>query len=109
MENVKKSNEFEPTLLDVLEAVQTGFGKMEEKFEQVDDRFDKIDVRFDKLEKRVGAVEITLEGMKETLESIEHAVDKDAEAIINHEDRVSHLEKLGGITSVPAAHLVGLE
>jgi chromosome segregation ATPase len=90
MENTKKSNEYEPTLLDVLEAVQTGFTKMEEKMEE---KFDDLGYRVTAVEKRVGAVEVTLEGMKETLESIERAVDKDAVTVVNHEHRIEHLEK----------------
>lgn len=116
MENAKKSDTYEPTLLDVLEAVQSGFKNVEERFEKVDERFDKIDERFDRVEnrmtaveRRVGTVETTLEEMSVTLKSIEQAVDKDAEAIVNHEGRVSHLEKLSGIVSVPVAHLAGLE
>jgi len=77
-------NEFEPTLLDVLEAVQGGFQKMEEKIEE---KFDDLGYRVTTVEKRVGSIEITLESMKETLESIEHAVDKDAEEVVNHENR----------------------
>ena len=46
MEKMKKSNECEPTLTDVLEAVQGGFQKMEERFEKVDERFDGVDERF---------------------------------------------------------------
>lgn len=106
MENMQKPSDYEPTLTDVLEAVQTGFGKMEEKMEE---KFDDLGYRVTAVEKRVGAVEVTLEDMKGTLENIEHAVDKDSEAIVNHEDRVSHLEKLSGIASVPVKHLVGLE
>ena len=98
----RKSNEYEPTLTDVLEAVQTGFTKMEEKF-------DDLGYRVTVVEKRVGAVEVTLEEMTGTLDGIAKAVDKDAEAIINHENRIAPLEKLNGIVSVPVKHLVGLE
>jgi len=35
-EKAKNSSEFEPTLLDVLQAVQGGFQKMEERFEKND-------------------------------------------------------------------------
>ena len=106
MEDTKKSSEFEPTLLDVLEAVQGGFQKMEEKMEE---KFDDLGYRVTAVEKRVSSIETTLEGMKETLESIEHAVDKDAEAVVNHESRISHLEKLNGVISIPVAHLAGAE
>jgi len=57
---------------------------MEEKIEE---KFDDLGYRVTTVEKRVGSIEITLESMKETLESIEHAVDKDAEEVVNHENR----------------------
>lgn len=113
METTKKSSEFEPTLLDVLEAVQGGFAKVDKKFEKVDQQFreltEELGGRMTAIERRVGAIEVTLEGMRETLESIEHAVDKDAEVVVNHESRISHIEKLNGIVSVPVKHLAGLE
>ena len=113
MGNAKKSNEFEPTLMDVLDAVQTGFTKMEEKmeerFDKVDEQLGNVENRVTAVERRVGTIEVTLEDMKETLESIEHAIDKDAEAVVNHESRISHLEKLSGIETIPVAHLANLE
>lgn len=104
--NAKNSSEYEPTLLDVLGAVQTGFVKMEEKMEE---KFDDLGYRVTAVEKRVGAVEVTLEEMKGTLDGIAKAVDKDAEAIVNHENRISQLEKLNSIVSVPVKHLANLE
>ena len=92
MEDMKKSGEFEPTILDVLEAVQSGFTKMEE-------RFDDLGYRVTAVEKRTGAVETTLEEMKETLDGVARAVDKDAVTIIDHTRRIVHLEE---ISAVPA-------
>lgn len=91
---------------DLTEAVQGGFQKMEEKMEK---GFNDLGYRVTAVEKRVGTIETTLESMQETLESIEHAVDKDAEAVVNHESRISHLEKINNIVSVPVAHLAGIE
>lgn len=90
MENTKKSSEFEPTLLDVLEAVQGGFQKMEEKMEN---GFNDLGYRVTAVEKRVGDVENTLEDMRKTLEGVERAVDKDAVTIVNHGRRIVRLEK----------------
>jgi len=94
MEDAKKSNEYEPTLLDVLDAVQNGFTKMEDRFTEMGGRFDDLGYRVTAVEKRVGDVENTLEEMKGTLESIEHAVDKDAVTIVDHEHRIVHLEEV---------------
>jgi len=100
MGKAKKLGEFEPTLSDVLEAVQTGFGEMEERFNGVGERFNKVenkigDVenRMTAVEKRLGAVGNTLEDMRETLKGVERAVDKDAVTIISHGRRIAHLEK----------------
>jgi len=86
-----KSNEFEPTLLDVLEAVQSGFQKMEEKMEE---KFDDLGYRVTAVEKRVGAVETTLEEMRGTLKGVERAVDKDALTVVDHTRRIVRLEKV---------------
>ncbi len=71
MENVKKSSEFEPTLMDVLEAVQGGFQKIDERFasndvahaslfeiqrqtlELLNERTTTIDTRLSKVQSRV--------------------------------------------------------
>lgn len=47
--------------------------------------------------------------IQDDLTSALAASDNDGSAILNHEHRISHLEKLGGITSVPAKHLAGLK
>lgn len=100
IKSAKNSKEYEPTLSDILESVQTGFQKVDERFEKVDEQFAKIDGQFEELgyrvtalEKRTGAIEITLEDMRETLNGVARAVDKDALTIIDHKRRIVHLEK----------------
>lgn len=96
-----KSNEFEPTLMDVLEAVQTGFTKMEKRFDGVDERLDKVETRLGEVEgrmtaveKRTGNLETAIEDMSKTLEGVERAVDTDAVTIVDHGRRIVHLEKI---------------
>ncbi|MEK7086444.1 MAG: hypothetical protein AAB951_01505 [Patescibacteria group bacterium] len=94
MENTKKSSEFEPTLLDVLEAVQTGFTKMEKRFEKVEKQLDRHE-----------GILITLhegqEGLRELLNECTSALDKRVSATQNRvEDVVDILEK-----EVPGFHL----
>ncbi|MEK7157217.1 MAG: hypothetical protein AAB709_01545, partial [Patescibacteria group bacterium] len=76
MENTKKSSEFEPTLLDVLEAVQTGFTKMEKRFEKVEKQLDRHE-----------GILITLhegqEGLRELLNERTSALDKRVSATQN--------------------------
>ena len=134
MKKVKKFKASkEPTLTNVMsavqdltEAMQTGFAKVEER---MDDEFGQVSGRFEKIERgirslqagqdnlteRVGDVhrravnlEHRVEDIRDTLADITKAEEKDAEATINHEFRISHLEKLGGIKSVPSKHLAGL-
>ena len=107
VKSLKKSSSYEPTLSDVLGAVQTGFVKVDERFDQVDDRFDIVEGRLDRVEnklgeveyrmtaveKRVGSLEETVEDMKDTLTGVARAVDKDTLTIMNHERRIRHLEK----------------
>ena len=112
---------------DLTDAMQTGFAKAEERmddeFAQVSGRFEKVErgIRSlqtgqDNLTERVGDVhrrvvnlEHRVEDVRDSLADITEAEEKDAEATINHEYRISHLEKLGGIKNVPPKHLAGLE
>lgn len=89
----KQRDGYEPTISEVLEAVQTGFAKVDGRFEQVDGRFGELEYRMMAIEKRTGAVENTLEEVKETLNGIARAVDKDAIAILDHEHRISIVER----------------
>jgi len=93
MKSTGNSNEYEPTLLDVLEAVQSGFQKMEGRFGEMGERFNDLGSRVTAVEKRVGTVEVTLEEMAGTLSGIEHAVDKDAVTIVDHGRRIARLEE----------------
>ncbi|MBI2409821.1 hypothetical protein HYV30_02140 [Candidatus Kaiserbacteria bacterium] len=90
MKRAKKSDTYEPTLSDVLGAVQTGFEKIENKFEE---RFDGLEYRMTAIEKRTGALEDAVEDMKETLDGVARAVDKDSVKILDHERRIRRLEK----------------
>ena len=104
---MKKSSEYEPTIADVLGAVQLGFSKVDDRFDKVDDRFSKVDIRFDKiegslddlgyrvtaLEKRTGSLENAVEDMKETLDGVARAVDKDTLVVLDHGRRIRRLEK----------------
>jgi len=135
MKRVKKlKTNKELTLTNVMsavhhltEVVQIGFAKvqkcMDDEFAQVSERFEKIErgVRAlqtgqENLTERVGDVhrrvvnlEYRVEDVRESLADIIKAEEKDAEATINHEHRISHLEKLGGIKSSPSKHLAELE
>lgn len=89
----KNSSSYEPTLSDVLGAVQTGFAKVEKRFDHADERFDAIEYRVMAVEKRTGSLEEKVEDVKDTLNGVARAGDKDTLTIMNHERRIRHLEK----------------
>ncbi|MHB8914063.1 MAG: hypothetical protein ACYC4I_03600 [Minisyncoccota bacterium] len=130
----KNMNGNEPAIADVMsavrgltEAVQSGFAKVHERindeFAQVSDRFEKVErgvralqtgqnnltERVGDIQRRVVNLEHRVEDVRESLADILRAEEKDAEATINHEFRISYLEQLSGIKSVPAEHLANLE
>lgn len=130
MKRAKKSKTSkEPTISDVMGAVQdlaevmqTGFEKVEDRFGDLElrmdvadagfsgmnERMDGIDARLGDVQRKLAKVENKVEDIQDDLTSALQASDNDGSAILNHEHRISHLEKLGGIKSVPAKHLAGL-
>lgn len=84
-----------------LDGMDTGFKRM-------NDRMDGMDARLGVLQSDVVKIKSRLENIQDDLTSALQASDNDGIAILNHEHRVSHLERLGGIKSVPAEHMVGL-
>jgi len=113
----------EPTIIDVMgvvkdlavsvkdltEAVQGGFAKIESSIFTLQTGQQNLSEQVGDIQRRVINLEHGVEDMKESLIDITNAEEKDAEATINHEHRISHLEKLSGIAGIPVAHLVGLE
>ncbi len=78
---------------DLTEAVQTGFARVDDKFNKMNVQFDEVKYRITALEKRTGSLEGAVEDMKITLNGAARAVDKDSLTIMNHERRIRHLEK----------------
>jgi len=79
MEDTKKSNEFEPTLSDVLEAVHGGFQKMEDRFEKNDavhaslsemqrQTLDLLNERTNSIDKRLSKTQNRIEDVVDVLE-----------------------------------------
>jgi DNA repair ATPase RecN len=111
-------------LLD--ERLERGFAqvqkRMDDEFEQVSSRFERIergvralqtgqeilDERVGDIQRRVGNLEIRVEDIRDTLGELAGAEEKDAEATMNHEGRITHLEKLSNIRSLSPKHLAGL-
>ena len=96
-----------------LGAIDQRFGHLEQRVDVrakgTNDRIDSIDARLSDVQRKLTKVESKVEDIQDDLTSALHASDNDGLAILNHEHRISHLEKLGSIKSVPPKHLAGLE
>lgn len=75
----------------------------------LNERMDGIDARLGDLQHGQTKLVNQIADIQDELTSALSASDNDGSAILNHEHRISHLEKLGGIPSIPAKHLIGLE
>ncbi|MFH1178670.1 MAG: hypothetical protein V1711_03055 [bacterium] len=75
----------------------------------MNERMDGTDVRLGDLQRGQTKLANQVAEIQDDLASALSASDNDGSAILNHEFRISYLEKLGGIKSVPAKHLVRLE
>lgn len=108
MKNAQKSDSYEPTLADVLEAVQTGFAKVEERFDGVDERFEGIEGRLSGVEtvldRHNKLLKTLVEGQANLQEQLndntnrliktQNRVEDIADILeINHEHRITRLEK----------------
>ncbi len=112
MKKVKKLKAGEPTLGEVLAVMNERFTIVEKRIDQrfgtMNERSDSIDARLGDVQRKLTNVESRVEDIQDDLTSALHATGNDGLAILNHEHRISHLEKLGGIKSIPAKHLAGL-
>ena len=114
MENQKITNG-EPTIYDVLQAIQSFSGDMDKKFGNMDKKFNelqqemrqgflKINVRLDTIETRLSTVEARLDSIEKELEDIKASIaklekgtreDTDASAkdILTLKTRVANVER----------------
>lgn len=97
MKNMKKSNNYEATIAGVLDAVQTGFAKVE-------DRFDRLETGFDRHE---GILKTLVEGqdhlredihildqrVSKTQNRIEDVVDEHQDSLREYGRRITLLER----------------
>ncbi|MEO6536257.1 MAG: hypothetical protein ABIT47_01060 [Candidatus Paceibacterota bacterium] len=82
----------EPTLYDVLEAVNSGFSRVENRLGKVEYEVTEIKTELNQLNTRVGRLEVKVDIIDERLESLEIAFDRDAITIVDHENRITKLE-----------------
>ncbi len=102
----------EPTLGEVLGVMNERFSlveaRIDQKFEIMTERSNSLDARMGDMQRSQAKLANQVADIQDDLASALHATDNDGSAIMNHEHRVSHLEKLNGIKSVPAKHLADL-
>ena len=107
MKKVKKKNEYEATISDVLEAVQTGFAKVDERFDKIEGTIerhesllsslvngqDQLRDSINILDHRVSKTQNRVEDIADSLGDITRVADKDRVSTLDHERRIRHLEK----------------
>ena len=123
MKKATKNSAEEPTLGEVLAVMNERFSLVEssfnDRFDLVEERFDQrfvvlndctdnMDARLGDIQHKLGKTMITVEDIKDELAAALRAADDDGTAIVNHERRITHLEELSGLESVPAPHLANL-
>lgn len=81
------------TLYDLMDVMQKGFLRLEDRADHADIRFDKIDYRLEaletgvyKLDQRMGKMEVNMEDMRDSMVEF-------SETVRTHEGRITHLEK----------------
>lgn len=75
----RREHEAEPTLYDVIDAMQAGFARMENKLEEHDVRFNQIDAELRQVNRRLFNLEIGVEDIRDIVQ--------------NHEERITKLER----------------
>ena len=91
MKKGKKSDKYEPTIADVLEAVQTGFARNDEVhatfFQSQKQLRELVDERTGTLNQRVSNLQNRAEDVVDMLDKVARVADK-------HEHRITRLEKV---------------
>jgi len=90
----------EPSLGDVLEGMNKRFNMVFTELQKNDTRFDLAFRQFRSLHDDIREIRTTqkadgevLDEVRETLDSVAKAVDSDAVTVVNHENRITKLEK----------------
>ena len=90
----------QPTLRDILEGMNTRFNVVFKELKRIDGRFELIYPHLSALRKDVTEIKEVqkadgeiLDEIRDEMEAISKAVDKDAVAILDHENRITKLER----------------
>lgn len=94
MNSKEVSSEYESTITDVLEAVQSGFSKIDERFEKIDEQFSRHDAMFAILREGQENLKEQLNENTNRLIKTQNRVEDIADTLeIDHERRIARLEK----------------
>lgn len=107
MKDANKMRQYEPTIADVLEAVQTGFSRVETtlgRHEEILDHHDRLpgllaenqshmQASIKDLGQRVSGTQNRVEDIAEMLEDMTDVVDENRDTTFDHEQRIGVLEK----------------
>lgn len=92
--------EIEDKIDDLARAVASGFNEVRsdvrelgEQVSRIENRMESVENRLTNVERRIGGVEEQLEETNDILSAVAKAVDKDAEMLIEHGERISTLEE----------------
>ncbi len=93
MKKEQKLDELEPTLSDVLEAVQTGFERHEKILKTLVEGQDQLRGSVNILDQRVTKTQNRVEDIADLLDDMTHVTDKNKVSLLDHERRIRHLER----------------
>jgi len=90
----------EPTNQDILEAMNKRFNLVFTELKRNDTRFDLVFRQLHNIDQRTKDIQDTqtadgevMDEMRETLDAVAKAVDADSMTILNHENRITRLER----------------
>lgn len=94
MKRIKKSANYEPTISDILEVVQSGFVRNDKLFTALHEGQENIKERLKDVDHRLVNTQNRIEDVADTLEDLAQSAKKDKITILSHERRIQRLEQV---------------
>jgi hypothetical protein len=98
---------FESMMSDFMSAVNARFDRNEEVIQSLVVGQSLLLEETRDIKRRVVGLEYSMDDVQYSISTLTRAEEKDAEATINHENRLQRLEKLNKIKAISPAHLIG--
>ena len=93
MKHSSKSSKYEPTIADVLDAVQTGFTRHEKVLTALHEGQGNLKDQLKDVDRRLSNTQNRVEDIADIFKNVTRTTDKDRISILDHERRIQHLEK----------------